>query len=98
VRKREEEADEALKVRLGTDMELLPETEEDAQRVKLVTFGEAGDDSVPSHTRYKAFFEKSSASRLVTAPSKVAKESRKEALRRQLVENTRAALDPFGDD
>ncbi|KAK1808450.1 Protein saf4 [Friedmanniomyces endolithicus] len=98
VRKREEEADEALKARLGTDMELLPGTEEDAQRAKLVTFGGACDNSTPSHTRHKAFFETRSASRPVTALSKVAKESRKEALRRELVDNTRAALNPFGDD
>ncbi|KAK3659699.1 Protein saf4 [Elasticomyces elasticus] len=95
-RKREEDATEALKARLGTDNDLLPGTEEDATRAKLVTFGDV-EGQARSNAANKALFEKRPPSSHIPAPSKVAKESRKDALRRQLIGNTRAALDPFAD-
>lgn len=95
IRKREEDATSALKERLGTDMDLLPESAEDKERAKLVSFGTAGTDNFNDEGSVKAFLKTPATAR---AKSKTFKpsESRKDALRRQLVGNTRAALNPFG--
>ncbi|EMC99699.1 hypothetical protein BAUCODRAFT_347303 [Baudoinia panamericana UAMH 10762] len=98
-RKRDEEATQALKERLGTDMELLPETEEDARRAELVGFGV--DDEVQEHDGHdeasrKALFDKSTASPLPRRSDK-REEGRREALRRRLLANTRAASNPFSN-
>ncbi|KAF2718382.1 DUF572-domain-containing protein [Polychaeton citri CBS 116435] len=96
IRKREEVATEALKERLGTDMDVLPETEEDARRARLVDFGGA-EDSRPgdvSAAASKPFYRP--ATSLPKAPkAKAAKADAREALRKQLVGNTRAAISPF---
>lgn len=94
VRKREEDATEALKERLGTDMELLPETDADAQRAKLISYGDAEVKS--NGAEHKALFERRAPLRVTSTSSQAAEENRKDALRRQLVSNTRAALNPFG--
>ncbi|RMY77910.1 hypothetical protein D0863_01003 [Hortaea werneckii] len=93
-RKREEEADEALKDRLGTDMDLLPEREEDAKRAKLVSYGvkDRGDGAAAS----RRLFDGRTPQRSKVSSVKSAKESRADALRKQLVGNTRAAMNPFG--
>ncbi|KJY00736.1 hypothetical protein TI39_contig315g00033 [Zymoseptoria brevis] len=94
--KREAEADEAIKNRIGTEIELLPENDSDRIRAKLIGFGKGGSGSEGTDASSKAVF---SSPKLKSATSKSAKstrESRKEALRRQLVSNTRAALNPFG--
>lgn len=96
--KREEEADQALKDRLGTDIHLLPASEEDSTRAKLVTFGEDSDQPNRDTAASKAMF-RTPASK-ITKPKAVkpanAKDSRRDALRRQLVSNTKASLNPFG--
>lgn len=93
IRKREEEATEALKERLGTDIDLLPESEEDARRAKLVSFGdvEANEDAGAN----AAVFRSPNPSRGTLKVSKAAKENRADALRKQLLSNTRAAMNPF---
>ncbi|EME49682.1 hypothetical protein DOTSEDRAFT_20104 [Dothistroma septosporum NZE10] len=94
--KREEEADQALKDRLGTDIDLLPATEEDSVRAKLVIFGvdsaPSNRDTADSEAMFRAPVSK------ITKPksAKVPKDCRKDVLRRQLVSNTKAALNPFG--
>lgn len=88
LRKREEEATAALKARLGTDMDLLPETEEDMRRAKLVSYG-APELETNGADRKALFAPKATF-------SKSSKESAKDALRRQLIGNTRAAASPFG--
>lgn len=94
VRKREEEATEAMKERLGTDIDLLPENEDDARRAKLVSFGEveAGNNAANEQALFKTPKSVAAGSRV----SKVAKENRADALRKQLLGNTRAAMNPFG--
>lgn len=91
IRKREEDATDTLKERLGTDIHLLPESEEDSKRAKLVSYGdpEAADAST------KAMFRLAEASQplQVTKPTKV---KGADLLRRQLLSNTRAAINPFG--
>ena len=99
IRKREEEATEALKDRLGTDIDLLPESEEDAKRAGLITFGDAAarleDNDAGSKTVFKP--ATNATQRRITAGStKTSKDSRAEILRRQLLSNTRAAMNPFG--
>ncbi|KAK5133860.1 hypothetical protein LTR08_007191 [Meristemomyces frigidus] len=105
VLRREEQATEALKDRLGTEIELLPETEEDRRRAKLVEFGdvEAGVGVAERKMLFPARVDRqptasSSMARKGshTTVSKTTKESRKDALRRMLVGNTRAAMNPFG--
>ena len=96
IRKKEEEKDEALKERLGTDMNLLPETEGDAVRASLVSFREDPAKRPASDASSKVLFD--SRRRAPSKPKALqsAKDSRKEALRRQLISNTRVALNPFG--
>ena len=94
--KREEDADQALKDRLGTDIDLLPATDEDSVRAKLVTFGEDPASSTRDTAASKAMFG-TPVSRITKPKSaRLTKDSRKDALRRQLVSNTKAALNPFG--
>nr|POE64942.1 protein saf4 [Quercus suber] len=98
VRKRDEEAMEALKERLGTDIELLPETEEDTRRARLIEFGGSTTEPDPNvlAARSKALFDKPS---VPTPPAKLTKPSKisaKDVLRKQLIDNTRAAINPFG--
>jgi len=97
LRRRDEEATEALKERLGTDIAMMPETEEDVRRAKLISFGNADVEGLSDHASYKPFLRASASSS--TRPRKVAsaKESKAEVLRRQLVGSTRAALNPFDD-
>ncbi|PIB01628.1 Coiled-coil domain-containing protein [Cercospora beticola] len=93
--KRKELADQQIKDRIGTEMELLPETQEDELRAKTVSFGESSAsselrkaDAKPMFTRTTSGVNKRSA-----APSK---ENAKDLLRRRLVSSTRASVNPFG--
>lgn len=98
IRKREHEQDEALKERLGTDIDLLPASLEDVQRAKLISYGV--DESSTRHddaAAAKALFKARTPAKSSAASKKPpAKDSRAEALRRQVVGNTRAAVNPFG--
>lgn len=73
--KRDEIATRAIQDRLGTDMTILPETEADASRAKLVTFATRPAQRAGS-----------------SAPAQEAKN----ILKRRVIGNTRANLDPFG--
>ena len=97
VRKREEDATESLKERIGTEIDILPETELDAQRAKLVSF-EAPSSSHDSSPFFRAPARISSrtSSPKVKSGSNQKSESKKDLLRRQLVSSTRAAMNPFG--
>lgn len=101
LRKREEDATESLKERLGTNIDILPEAEQDAQRAKLVSFGSTNVNA-PNGTGSSNFL-RSPARQIVKTPSRSKSssavkhsESKKDALRRRLVGSTRAALNPFG--
>lgn len=94
---KEATATEALKARLGTDIDILPENEEDRARARLVTFEAPKMES--SQSRSLPSSSSRSLQRKVTShtkPNKSAKENRAQALRQRLVANTRAALNPFG--
>ncbi|CAK4033514.1 Hypothetical predicted protein [Lecanosticta acicola] len=92
--KREEDAVQAIKDRIGTGMELLPESMEDGVRAKLVTFGE---DPLPRDASSRAMFRAPVQTVAKSRSVEETKDSRKEALRRQLISNTRASLNPFGN-
>lgn len=99
-----ERESEALRARLGTEMELLPATDEDAARARLIAFGDVEDEEEQEGTHRdkavtKALFERTEEREPPpTTRNQVVrkKEDRKEVLRRQLVGNTRAAMNPFG--
>lgn len=93
--KREEDANEALKDRVGTDIDMLPATEEDTVRAKLVTFGGSDATTTKDEAGSKSVFRTQASRVSKSKPSKPSKDSRKDALRRQLLSNTRAALNPF---
>ena len=99
VLKREEMATEALKERLGTGMEILPERREDGETARLVLFG-AGDEEtgegMGANAAGKGLFEKGPPIRAAQMRRKGTKEECLEALRRRVVGNTRAAMNPFG--
>jgi coiled-coil domain-containing protein 130 len=90
--KRDEDETEALKERLGTEIDILPATEEDAKRAELVSFGEAQDEDAGA----KAVFRPSGSSVPRKSTGAKAKENRADILRRQLLSNTRATVNPFG--
>ena len=94
VLEKEDRADEALKARLGTEIDLLPAMDEDARRARLIDFGEDLNGTT-ERVEAKALF----ASRSTSSKSRnkaMIKEDKKDVLRRRLVGNTRAALNPFG--
>jgi coiled-coil domain-containing protein 130 len=97
IHKREEEAKESLKRRLGTDMEILPETEQDVQRAKLVSFKNSGSgDTAAPNTFMRAPARTPSRTPLSKSRTPSQKnETKKDLLQRQLVGNTRAAMNPF---
>ena len=98
IRKREEEATEALKGRLGTSIDLLPESGEDARRAQLVEFGDVEAESKRDGTSSRAIFASTKTPRATFKSSKFTKENRADALRKQLLSNTRAAMNLFGGE
>lgn len=96
IRKREDDATDKLKERIGTDMTLLPENEEDRQRAKLVSFGDLAPDAPQDTGDSKPFLRTSTSSTSKPRLTNKVKESKSDALRRQLVSSTRASLNPFG--
>lgn len=96
-------AAEAILDRAGLSIELLDETPEDAQRAKLIDFGPDYEQKI-LHAHSKPLFEKeqedrrhivSSASQKGKLKSQQAVEKTKENLQKDLMRNTRAAIDPF---
>ena len=90
IRNRDEKATQALKDRLGTDMDILPAADTDSQRAQHVSFASSGQQTPERDSAVKPMISIKSSSR------SRAKASRKDALRQQLIGNTRAALNPFG--
>ncbi|KAL2135051.1 hypothetical protein VTI74DRAFT_9971 [Chaetomium olivicolor] len=110
---REREADKAeeLKERMGLGIELLPETEEDAKRARLVDFGsaDAGEDKLVDRALARPLFGKGSeqkrknndssdsAHKPRKLKSEIAASRMRDNLVSEIVSNTRAAKDPFLD-
>lgn len=89
--KRRELADQQLKDRIGTDIDLLPETEEDGIRAKLVSYGEDSGKSQTDVASTKPVFSLPDKK-----PAKQTKLTSKDTLRARLLANTRAKTNPFG--
>ena len=98
IHQREERAVESLKERIGTDMDILPEMEQDAQRAKLVAFEKSSTGSTKTSDSFLRTPARTSSRTPISKSRSVSgqkSETRKEALRRQLVNSTRAAMNPF---
>lgn len=98
IHKKEEEAIENLKERLGTDMDILPETEQDAQRAKLVSFERYNNEDTSASSKFMKTPGRVATRSTPSKPHGVSKqksETKKELLRRQLISSTRAAMNPF---
>lgn len=103
VRKREEEATERLKERLGTDIELLPECEEDNTRAKLMSYGQVDGGGEGDAASGRKFFRTpksraafSSGNLASKSATRTTKDSKADALRKKLLSNTRTSMNPFG--
>ncbi|KAJ4406182.1 Protein saf4 [Gnomoniopsis sp. IMI 355080] len=109
-RERQAGVDEGIKERLGLEVDLLPESEEDARRARLVDFGVAAGGGGPGEVGKneekvlaKPLFESGEMSSGTTADSKPTRalkterlaSKRKTALVSEIVGNTRLARDPF---
>ncbi|KAA8909316.1 CWC16 protein [Sphaerosporella brunnea] len=95
-------AAEAICDRAGLSIELLDEIPEDAQRAKLIKFGDPSHEQKIFEAHSKPLFD-NQRDRLPDThtqtksklKSQQAREKTKELLQKDLVRNTRAALDPF---
>ena len=101
VRQKREGMTEELKDKMSLGMDLLEETEEDRRRAGFVEFGELGGEGAVVKARSRPLFtdtensRKPMAKRLKTTKAAAEAEQRRENLRKELGNNTRAVLDPF---
>ncbi|CAF9922188.1 hypothetical protein IMSHALPRED_005608 [Imshaugia aleurites] len=92
---------EALKDRMSLGMDLLEETEEDRKRAGFVEFGEFGGEGAIAKVKSRPLFadiqtpDKSLARKIKTTKASLAAQNKRESLRKELANNTRAVLDPF---
>ena len=95
-REREAVKTEGLKDRMSLGIDILPATEEDARRAKLIDFGPVNDDG-RDKALSKPLFETTKPKSVPKGKLKSEKEAerRKENLVSELMGNTRAAKDPF---
>ena len=101
IRQRKEGLTEALKDRMSLGMDLLEETEEDRRKAGFVEFGQLGGDAAIVKAHSRPLFadalasSKSLYTRVKSTKSALEAEKRREDLRKELGNNTRAVLDPF---
>lgn len=104
IREKNAELTENLKDRMSLGMDLLEETEGDRKRASFVDFGEVVGEMAIVKAKARPLFARESDSLTRSGkPQKYSKktktlleaESRREKLRRELGNNTRAAVDPF---
>ena len=101
VRQKNEGLTEELKDRMSLGMDLLEETEEDRRRAGFVDFGEFDGERAIAKAKSRPLFVDSSTSkkplakRMKTTKATADAEERREKLRKELGNNTRAVLDPF---
>lgn len=100
-RERNGKITEGLKDKMSLGMDLLDETEEDRKRAGLVEFGEFGGEGAIAKATSRPLFadtrtsEKSLAKKIKVTKTASEAEKRRESLRNELANNTRAILDPF---
>ena len=91
---------EAILDRAGLSIKLLDELPEDARLAKLIEFGGIDDEQRMFEAHSKPLFEQEAHNRPTSSTkgklkTQQAMEKTKEALQKNLVRNTRAAMDPF---
>lgn len=92
---------EALKDRMSLGMDLLEETEDDRRRAGFVEFGEFGGEGAIAKARSRPLFadaptsDNTLAKKIMKTKAASETEKRRESLRKELADNTRAVLDPF---
>lgn len=100
-RQKQEALSDDLKDRMSLGIDLLEETEDDRRRAGFVEFGNFGGETAILKAKSKPLFAQT-----IPAPLKLPKQNTKlkkvaerqqkqERIRKELGENTRAALDPF---
>ena len=101
LRQGRERATEALRERLGLGIELLEENEEDRRRAGFVEFGAVDGDVAMLKARSRPLFEevgtadKEKVKKMKITKGEAAAIKRRDELRKELGQNTRAVLDPF---
>jgi len=104
LREKETSATEALQEKMSLGIELLPEHENDAQRAKVIDFGDFDHQKAMAKTVSKPLFTNVKPStRAKPATSKVSRKQKVEDLAKQRTAdaiaeirgNTRASMDPF---
>ncbi|KAG8532859.1 uncharacterized protein KY384_002737 [Bacidia gigantensis] len=103
VRQGRAEATEALQERMGIGIDLLEETEEDKRRAGHVEFGDVEGKVALARAATRPMFStnkqgKSGSKKAKSMKGAKAVKARKEDLRKELADNTRAVLDPFLGD
>ena len=100
LRRKNEEITENLKDRMSLGMDLLEETEEDRRRVRYVDFGATNDEVAIVKAQSRPLFQDTVAKIPLAKRIKASKAASgagtsKEALRKELSNNTRVVTDPF---
>ena len=92
---------EALKDRMSLGIDLLEETEDDRKRAGYVEFGEFGSEGAIVKAKLRPLFKDARtvdvplAKKVKRTKTESEAEKRRESLRKELANNTRAILDPF---
>lgn len=102
-REKQADLDEGIKERMGLEVDLLPETEDDARRARLVDFGTGSREKEEKVLATPLFASERPAAKEKTADKKPPRElkservanKRKTALVSEIVGNTRITRDPF---
>jgi coiled-coil domain-containing protein 130 len=106
VREKEHDYSEKLRDRMGLDVEIMPENDEDRRHATLIEFGGLADEDVDASTmritsrplfRQEERAETTKVKAKLSHKAKAAAEvvRRKKALQQEVQDNSRAAADPF---
>ncbi|THX55879.1 DUF455 domain protein [Aureobasidium pullulans] len=106
VREKDHDYSEKLREKMGLDVELMPENDDDRRHATLIEFGGLPDDRIDdsaSKATSRPLFQQGTQAEVAPAKSKIAHktkaaaeiERRKKAFQQEIRDNSRAAADPF---
>ncbi|KAI5257562.1 DUF455 domain protein [Aureobasidium subglaciale] len=105
VREKDHAYSEELREKMGLDVELMPENEEDRKHALLIDFGGLADEEISDNTlrvTSRSLFQQSVDAKTSSKEPNAHKtkaaaevERRKQALQKEVRDNSRAAADPF---
>jgi coiled-coil domain-containing protein 130 len=106
VREKEYDYSEKLRDRMGLDVELMPENDEDRKHATLIEFGGVADEDIEQSTMRvtsRPLFQQDTKAEITSSKAKLSHkakaaaevERRKKALQQEVRDNSRAAADPF---